>query len=450
MSTIPDSVSKLIDDCAAAEILEQKEKNILLHLIEQVCETLRSADYWTRLEDAREEFARSQAKRGRIEDPTPAALKKFVSRQKIAISASTKDIEELQRFQATGVIRKVRGTDAVEFASASLLPKLIMRVGYVLPQETSQWGNRILQRSREIWQGLGKDAGRLLLKARHAYQDLRGYIEPPSPIEPWDSSQLYDSAWLLYHNDSQAIFIFSTTSGLIVPSEYDPRRFGPPGTTKAAARLRYFTEGVLNDQTELKRFYEWDRYGTALGLFRNCQERGKKVIKAAAIEILARALQMPNFEVTEADFGREGAVLEFVKSRLTLTCRRGVVISERDKRLRAITHCQHTLSPTDKNYEILTGFYLRIVDPDVVAEWDAHFLDRDATSSRHSIPWVTYNQLYQREVVRVIKRWNDPPMDESSAWKKAEEVFEQLYREGQQIAGRHSKPISREDFFRLK
>lgn len=432
-----------------AELLRPVEQELVTEIMSHIAETFVSPEYQSRLEAAWADFAKSQAERGLAADPTPEVLKRFLEHQKIFITLNDKAVGELERLEAAGVIRKAPGRGQVEATSDFLFPRSLLRVGYTVPQELSERSQAILESSRAAWQGLGNGTKNFLDWVGRAWGDWMASLGPGDKLEGWNPDQLYDSGSVIYRNESEAIFVFSTTSGIVVPSEFNPILYGSANSQKVKARERYFSDGLLNHNIQLKRFYQWDRYGTALGLYRNCQERGKALTRAASIEILARALQMPNFEITEADFGREDLAVAEVKNKLTLTSRRGVARSKRSIELRPIAHVDFASRPTGQHYIGILQALLHVVDPQVILTWDSEFLTATESSHKHTIPWVMYHKLYMSEVVRIIKRWDDPPLDESTARQRAMEVFDQLYREGEQIVGDEAQLLSRQSFFKL-
>lgn len=434
-------IDKFLGESVSAGILTSEQKDLWLQIFERLEGKLFSDEYRALVEEARVEFTDHIRNRKNME-PAQEALKKMLEKTNIELSITPALAEGLKPFIATGVVKISPDAKKIRIGAASLLPKIILRVGYSLSEEIQEWGRPLLTRSQAAWQNLGKSARSLVNKAVYYCDYIDAQLKPIGAPQGWGPNELYDAGSRIYQNSSQAVFIFSRTSGLVVPAEYDPRKYGAEKQPKHPARSKYFNE-LLNDQGDLLRFYQWNRYSTAKRLYESCQSVGLALTRSGSVEILSRALQMPNFEITEADFEFGEKKIANIKTELTLTFKTGVVISERKDELKAITHTLYNLSPIDDKFIQFIDRFLPSIEPNLEKRWDDNFLS--ANSSRRTIPAVLYHQVYQYGVTNTIKRWNDPPMGEGKAVELAGDIFERLYQDGQSIV---KDELTEEEFLR--
>jgi hypothetical protein len=436
-------IDKFLSESVAAGILTSDQKDLWLQIFERLENRLSSEEYNSLVEEARVEFVDHISHRENME-PTPEAFKKMLEKTSVEFSITPGMADGLKPFIAAGVVDIASDTEKIKIKAASLLPKIILRVGYSLPEEVQEWGRPFLTRSQAAWQGLGKSTRNLIDKAIYYCNSIDAQLKPIGAPQGWGPNELYDSGSIIYKNSSQAVFIFSRTSGLVVPAEYDPRKYSVDKHPKHPARSKYFDE-LLNEQTELLRFYQWNRYSTAKRLYESCQSVGKILTKSGSIEILARALQMPNFEITEADFGFGDETIAKTKAELTLTFRTGVVISERKDEFKAITHTLYNLSPINDKFIQFTDRFLPSIEPNLDRRWDDNFLT--ASTSQYTIPSVLYHRVYKYGITNTIKNWNDPPVTETRAHQIAGDIFERLYSEGENIV---EKKLTEDEFLRRR
>jgi|GEM_PF-6238972 len=139
-----------------------------------------------------------------------------------------------------------------------------------------------------------------------------------------DSFAFYDQGQSLYTPLSGEIFIFATSSGIVIPEEYT----GDIAQKKNPYRRKYFDRGIAGKPAwELPKFYQWDANETALQLWKNfqkCPEEVRNLYKERAIDLLASFFQVPNLEITEIDFTNSPWKLHF-----TLVSHQGILFSVR-------------------------------------------------------------------------------------------------------------------------
>ena len=431
-------ITDLLDDFYSGKFITEEERDVLQKSTEKVQEVAHSEEFRKRVESSQEEYIKNDLVINADPEPVYTPWKNLLKSQEITVKVNDIPEEVSNRLTTAEIFKPITEKQGFKVPAPSLLPKKLLRLAN-LPKEANRLGNKLINQSRDDLKELSKKIDRKWVEWNESFKS-------PAPMENWTSTDLYESGSLLYQNNSEAIFIFSTTSGLVVPSEYAPQLYGYDEINKDPHRMQYFDNGLLNDNTKLKRFYQWNRYSTASGLFKNCEMCGKERIRQASVEILGRALRMPNFAIVEADFGAESSEMAKAKIQITLCCRNGGVASNRGE-IKKISHCDHRIMPNDKSYRIRIGPLLEAVDSQTVCEWDIHSLDHQNTSPVHTITWVMRNRLFNSEEVQIIKNIDDPAMDEISAHKKADEVFERLYKEGERI---HKSGLTQEDLMRGK
>ncbi len=114
------------------------------------------------------------------------------------------------------------------------------------------------------------------------------------------SQEFYEEGIKFYCNqgaDSE-VFIFSTTSGLVVPREFTG------DASKNHYRYQYFIKGILG-RTSCNRIYQWERYRTAKELARGYKKCASNEAKAKyrndAYKTLSRFSKAPNLAIYEVD-----------------------------------------------------------------------------------------------------------------------------------------------------
>lgn len=143
---------------------------------------------------------------------------------------------------------------------------------------------------------LGEQWFRILNRA--SYLAGRAYILPCIPLR--GSQEFYEEGIAFYRRQGSdvAVYIYSTTSGLIIPREFHG------DASKNHYRYRYFTEGILG-RTVADRIYQWERYRTAKelakGYVQMSDASGKDLYREQAIETLGRFADSSNLAILEAD-----------------------------------------------------------------------------------------------------------------------------------------------------
>ncbi len=117
------------------------------------------------------------------------------------------------------------------------------------------------------------------------------------------SQEFYEEGINFYRGQGAdaEVFIYSTTSGLVIP-----REFGGD-SSKNYYRYKYFTQGILG-RTSCVRVYQWERYHTARGLALEYEAIGDEKSRAAfkknayaTLRHFARADNLAIYEVQQFD-----------------------------------------------------------------------------------------------------------------------------------------------------
>jgi hypothetical protein len=145
-----------------------------------------------------------------------------------------------------------------------------------------------------------------------------------------DVFTFYEQAISLYTPSSEKIYIYSTTSGLVVPEEY----FGDTRQMKSDYRRKYFDTGIAGKQAgELPKLYQWDKDTTARSLWEGFRRKSKDgfgdMYKKSAADILTQFLMVPNLEISEASFDSAPW-----KKYMTLNTAKSILFSVRDKEIK--------------------------------------------------------------------------------------------------------------------
>lgn len=148
--------------------------------------------------------------------------------------------------------------------------------------------------------GLHRSLGEYWFRSlnRASYLTGRAYILPCTPLR--GSQEFYEEGITFYRGQGSdaAVYIYSTTSGLIIPSEFHG------DASKNHYRYQYFTEGILG-RTAAYRIYQWERYRTAKGLatgyVQASDASAKTLYRDQAIETLCRFADSINLAILETD-----------------------------------------------------------------------------------------------------------------------------------------------------
>ena len=160
------------------------------------------------------------------------------------------------------------------------------------------------------------------------------------------SDDFYDSKMLYQKNRN--VYVFATTSGLIVPEEY----YGALLPTKLATiskgveaknplRLSYFNDGILHGlRSGCRVHYQFDmkRTGDAFRQgYKNAND--KNIYVEEASNILLDYFKEPNIEISQSVFEEEGSLLKFDwRNWLTLISEKYVVLSARQPETKKMVH----------------------------------------------------------------------------------------------------------------
>lgn len=118
-----------------------------------------------------------------------------------------------------------------------------------------------------------------------------------------DSLVFYNRSLALYSPEAGSMNIFSTSSGIVIPEEYRGDRI----KKKNPYRKKYFDVGIGSPNAyQLPKYYQWDSEVTAKNLWKRYLEAKKsQEYRDEAVDVLAKFLQVPNLEITEAPFKEE-------------------------------------------------------------------------------------------------------------------------------------------------
>jgi len=159
------------------------------------------------------------------------------------------------------------------------------------------------------------------------------FDEPYSCMPTADA--FYTQCLYAYNRLIKAMYVFSRTSGTVIPVEES----GSTLELKHTARLDYFRYGLRGkDTAETPIYYQWDRHTTAEKLAEEQQKaetagRGQEH-KQKSIEILSEYLALANFELSESSFSGPWTWKNF----FTLVSDRRVAFSNREPHLKKIAH----------------------------------------------------------------------------------------------------------------
>jgi len=222
-----------------------------------------------------------------------------------------------------------------------------------------------------------------------------------------DSLTFYNRSLGLYIPASENINIFSTSSGIVIPEEYR----GDVKTEKNPYRRKYFDEGIAaKNAYDLPKHYQWDSEGTAINLWKRHVERDRsEEYKNEAIEVLAKFLQTPHLEITEAPFKHEPW-----KEFFTLVTQKTYVLSERGD-IRKINHGiminDDVLKTNKEIYEEIAGL-LGKKDNGIIRN---------------------IKSIYKRGECRTFKRIDEICATSIEAREKARDIVEILLQRGQNL-----------------
>lgn len=145
-----------------------------------------------------------------------------------------------------------------------------------------------------------------------------------------DSVNVYELGPTVYRDEDQSVFVFSRTPGILIPEEYY-------GTTKKEYHRKvYFEQGMLGHYgKKIRKYYQWNGESAALALYSGYLDASKKrkgaEYRLSAANVLLRFVSQPQFEITEAIFGKYRVEVSRIKLMLTLANRSVHIFSNRDE-----------------------------------------------------------------------------------------------------------------------
>jgi len=219
-----------------------------------------------------------------------------------------------------------------------------------------------------------------------------------------DSLVFYNRSLALYSPEAGSMNIFSTSSGIVIPEEYR----GDQIKKKNPYRRKYFNVGIGSPNAyQLPKYYQWDSEVTAKNLWKRYLEAKKsREYIDEAVGVLAKFLQVPNLEITEAPFREEPWKVFF-----TLVSDKTLVLSERGE-ARKINH----------------GF---MVDEDVL-KTEKSVYDQIASLLGKTENGIIGNikSIYKRGEFRIYKRLDEVCSAPKEARERARDVVELLLERG--------------------
>lgn len=119
-------------------------------------------------------------------------------------------------------------------------------------------------------------------------------------IDCGNSTQFYGGITSLYTESSEFVYVFSTTSGLVIPEEYH----GNEAKGKDEYRQKYFDQGIGSGLAKVA--YQWDPYTTGKRLWEWMGREHNVEKRRRAENLLASFLELPHLvELSEADFSKD-------------------------------------------------------------------------------------------------------------------------------------------------
>jgi len=288
----------------------------------------------------------------------------------------------------------------------------------------------------------------MLTRVKHKFKES---IEPLQ-----DSLNFYNRSLMLYTPESQSIHIFSTSSGLVIPEEYT----GDPLKKKNPYRRKYFDEGIASPNAyTLPKYYQWDSETTPKNLWKSYAEaKDKERYKSQAVDVLAKFLQVPNLEITDAPFREDPWKIFF-----TLVSGKTIVFSERGE-ARKINHglmVEEEVLKQNKEYYDEIASYLGRREDGIIGSIKA------AYSRTSAVIYKRLNEVWKPEdakglaadfIENLLERGKRLVQKEEEGLRpvvipaqkkiKKEKPFARMW--SPEIESRRGKPISKEEFEEIK
>ena len=215
-----------------------------------------------------------------------------------------------------------------------------------------------------------------------------------------DKINIYESGPVYYTSENQSLFVFASTSGLVIPTEYTGE------IDRQYLRRSYFENGFFgSDARLLNRYYQWDRKETALELYKNHEDannagKGDQFVDQSA-NTLARAFADPYVEITIADFESSGAGMAHLKKSMTLSCANVIIKTNRD----ATTN--HIATAITIDGTALTTYLQEILprftNKPILPQWSRSIADSGNLNSL-TLSEAIYECIYQVGIQDVIKK----------------------------------------------
>lgn len=228
-----------------------------------------------------------------------------------------------------------------------------------------------------------------------------------------DSLVFYNRSLALYSPEAGSMNIFSTSSGIVIPEEYRGDRI----KKKNPYRKKYFDVGIGSPNAyQLPKYYQWDSEVTAKNLWKRYLEAKKsQEYRDEAVDVLAKFLQVPNLEITEAPFKEEPWKVFF-----TLVSDKTLVLSERGE-VRKINH----------------GF---MVDEDILKGNREVYEEIGALLGKKENGIIgNIKSIYKRGEFRIYKRLDEVCSAPKEAKERARDIVEILLERGKLLEKREER-----------
>lgn len=339
----------------------------------------------------------------------------------------------LSPFVGIGLLRTLGGKFVSHNGSPALFSTLLARLSYSkdtlldLAQQakrhTDKQVSTFFSQTREKFQAIPAALRRnIVLSAnRVAHSFLTSDYQTAGALP--EMLNIYEFGRSFYFDRFDSLFVFSNTSGLVVPSEH------MGAIDRDNLRRSYFNDAFLGlDARDIKRYYQWDSIKTAEELYKNFQiaekEGREKQYVLQSKEILTRFLQEPNLEITEAEFGSSGFGIKLL---LPIIGRSGVMFSNRHPTSKRIAYA-NLLSGVAGNV-FLSKTLSQFTSMPIENKW-SHTVQRQPRSRTA----LTYSEaikelVYETEITQQIKGLNQI-LDAHVAG----EIIEQLLDRGKSIS----------------
>lgn len=323
--------------------------------------------------------------------PKPSLSKQFKT------FSDSERIDVLQRLIIIGLLEIDNKGNVVLGSPTINIPVILSRLVYSLEYLNQRETNSQIVKSKGAFGDFDelpvKISEEVLEVAENAQSDLM------SELDTFDintsKTDIYEMGRAFYNRKWGDVYIFSQTSGLIIPTEYSGY------IDQNSLCQKYFDDCILNNKGRGGRYYQWDQSRTALELHRQYQKAelegfGEK-FKKDSKKILAKALQSENLELTEAEFD-EGQYT--IKSSMPLMSKAGLVRSTKRNKQGKIS------DSVQESYRFLVGSFFSTLDIKATLDedisWMPSILDK-LTNSGKSFSEQVREKVYYNGVKRIIK-----------------------------------------------